>query len=71
MQPALPRNKRYINPPSRRSDVSQKDAFKLIARFGSIARSAFKMKAPFLVSHVRQIHRMIMPLSESVRGALK
>ena len=31
--PRFWRNKRYINPPSRRSDVSSKDAFKMKARF--------------------------------------
>ena len=36
---------KYASLPSRRSVVSKKDAFKMIARFCFFARSAFKMKA--------------------------
>ena len=69
--PRFRRNKRYINPPSRRSDVSSKDACKMKARFRFFARSAFKMKALSLVLLACQIHRMIIPQSVSVRGALQ
>ena len=41
-------------PSSRRSDASQKDAFKMIACFGFLARSACKMKAS---SRVLLIHQ--------------
>ena len=52
MQPALPAEQevyKISRSPSRRSDVSQKDAFKMKARFCFFARSAFKMKARSLV----------------------
>ena len=53
--PRFRRNKRYINPSSRRSDVSQKDAFKMIARFSFFVRSAFKMEAGSLALPIKPI----------------
>ena len=41
------RNKRYIKPPSRRSAVSQKDAFKMLARFGLVCSVCFQNESIF------------------------
>ena len=55
-------------PPQRRflKKCLQNDSMFLIFR-----RSDFKLKAPSHGLRVRQIHRMIMPRSEPVRGALQ
>ena len=71
MQPALPAEQEVYKspvPPQRRFS---KRCLQNESAFHVFASSAFKMKAPSLVLHARQIQRMIKPRSESVRGALQ